>query len=174
MIETSILTVNVGSTSAKLAVFEANGDLKRVAATEVVRSNRPELDVWPDALAAHCQPPAAVVHRIVHGGDEYAEPGRDHARRPRAASRDAAARARASAAGAGCRRDRHACFSRCPPVRVLRHGVPSSHARRGADVSAWPAGSGMPACGATDFMDCRVSRSSRVSAASTPAPRRAV
>ena len=72
---TTILTVNVGSTSAKLAVFSAHAGLRRVAATEVsLPKGASRVDVWPAALAEGGQTPDAIVHRIVHGGDEYAAP----------------------------------------------------------------------------------------------------
>jgi acetate kinase len=70
----AILTINVGSSTAKLAVFDAAGELRRVAATEVVRSDGSALDVWPSGLASQSGRPDVVVHRLVHGGDEYADP----------------------------------------------------------------------------------------------------
>jgi acetate kinase len=70
----SILTVNVGSATAKLAVFDASEDLKRIAATELRRTPESPLDVWPPELAGRSQRPTAVAHRIVHDGGEYGAP----------------------------------------------------------------------------------------------------
>jgi acetate kinase len=92
-----LLTVNVGSSSVKIAVFENVPDLPRVAAAEVVRlgSNHAELKVathgqadrvHPMGAADHRQAVGAaiealgsttgglkaVVHRVVHGGDATA------------------------------------------------------------------------------------------------------
>ena len=69
-----ILTVNIGSSTAKLAVFDLGDDPKPIAATEVTRAGHSAVNVWPDEFAAISRSPTAVVHRIVHGGAEYVEP----------------------------------------------------------------------------------------------------
>jgi acetate kinase len=71
---TTILTVNVGSATAKLSLFRCDHTVHRVAATDVARSEDSMLDIWPEALAGFSPAPDAVVHRIVHGGEDYTDP----------------------------------------------------------------------------------------------------
>jgi len=75
-----ILTVNVGSSSIKLSVFD-NGDLIDKVAMSSDGGHLSERDVT-NAIAAHL-PIDAVGHRVVHGGSEFTGPVviDDHVRR---------------------------------------------------------------------------------------------
>ena len=70
----AILTINIGSSTTKLGVFDLADDPTLIASTQVTRTSRAGLEVWPHELAARSQPPTVVVHRIVHGGATYVEP----------------------------------------------------------------------------------------------------
>jgi acetate kinase len=69
-----ILTVNIGSSSAKLGLFDSAGTIERRAATDAARPAGVDPDIWPEALARHGERPTVVVHRIVHGGRHFVEP----------------------------------------------------------------------------------------------------
>lgn len=69
----TILTINVGSTSVKLALFDGRDPVVRLAAVALERPDA-ALDLWSPSFAEFGDAPAAVVHRIVHGGEEFAEP----------------------------------------------------------------------------------------------------
>ena len=97
-----ILTINGGSSSIKIALFEADGSLKRILAGGIERIGLPEATwhakgaderytfsrsvVAPDHTAAigilmdwvdergGRDALAAVGHRVVHGGPKYCEP----------------------------------------------------------------------------------------------------
>jgi acetate kinase len=66
-----ILTVNVGSSSVKLSVFD-DGDLIDKVALDSERGLLNELEV-KNAITAHL-PIDAVGHRVVHGGNEFTGP----------------------------------------------------------------------------------------------------
>jgi acetate kinase len=70
----TILTVNVGSSTAKLSVFDGVGELRRIATSQVSTTGHSPLDIWPGELAPHSDRPSLVVHRLVHGGDSFADP----------------------------------------------------------------------------------------------------
>jgi acetate kinase len=74
-----VLTINAGSSSLKLGLYELNGDETPIASTEIERIG--ERDVPDHAAALNAaldklkRPPFDIVsHRIVHGGDKYAAP----------------------------------------------------------------------------------------------------
>ncbi len=72
-----ILTVNSGSTSAKLAAFESSGDPSTLARVQYENRSGTALDArealsgWVRKLS---EPPAAVGHRVVHGGTRFVHP----------------------------------------------------------------------------------------------------
>jgi acetate kinase len=75
-----ILTVNVGSSSVKLSVFDEGRLVEKVTlAFEQRRLNEPKMRA---VIASHL-PIDAVGHRVVHGGDEFTGPVviDDHVRR---------------------------------------------------------------------------------------------
>lgn len=71
-----ILTVNAGSTSVKLALFEADaGNTLR----SLARASHSGTDLDAHALlegflAGHARAPDAVAHRVVHGGAQFTRP----------------------------------------------------------------------------------------------------
>lgn len=70
-----ILTVNVGSSSVKVALFDADGaELRRGAAADVTVAGTDAVRRALSDLSLEAARPAAVVHRIVHGGADYADP----------------------------------------------------------------------------------------------------
>jgi acetate kinase len=99
-----ILTINGGSSSIKLALFEVDGSLRRILEGKIERIGLPEAIFTvkglnkaenfsrevaaPDHMAAvavlmdwieeqiGCEALAAVGHRVVHGGPKYREPQR--------------------------------------------------------------------------------------------------
>src|SRR5579859_4500102 len=79
-----ILTLNAGSSSLKVALFEAGAELRRIAATKVERvgETRAEasraLEQALAALAPHggAERVAGVGHRVVYGGDAFDRPVR--------------------------------------------------------------------------------------------------
>ncbi len=101
---TRILTVNGGSSSIKFALFEADGDMQRLLDGKIERIGSPSAhmsakgrqpsDSFSQPVAAHDHQaavnvlmdwleerlghsePAAVGHRVVHGGPGYTEPQR--------------------------------------------------------------------------------------------------
>ncbi len=72
-----VLTVNSGSTSAKLAAFESTGDLSTLVRVQYENLSGTALDArealsgWVQKLS---EPPAAVGHRVVHGGTRFVHP----------------------------------------------------------------------------------------------------
>ena len=72
----TILVVNAGSSSVRLALVESDGDAPRTIASAHESSHPTEragtLARFLDAHAAN--PPAAVAHRIVHGGSRFVQP----------------------------------------------------------------------------------------------------
>ena len=77
-----VLTVNTGSTSVKLAAFQADGDAgeagppppRRLAAQHLTGSGLDPGEVLRGFLGQLAQRPTAVVHRVVHGGTRFAIP----------------------------------------------------------------------------------------------------
>lgn len=77
-----VLTINAGSSSLKIGVFELNGgerDEQLIASTEIERIGAGDVPDHAAALNAALdelnRPPFDVVsHRIVHGGSKYAAP----------------------------------------------------------------------------------------------------
>jgi len=71
-----ILTINSGSTSVKLAAFDANG-LRRIGAAQHSGSNLDAADVLRDFLETlSMRSVEAVAHRVVHGGTRFSQPVR--------------------------------------------------------------------------------------------------
>src|SRR5580765_3513891 len=73
---TTLLTINTGSTSVKLALFALEGG---GAPTERARERHDGGEFDPreilNALAAKvAEPPKMIVHRIVHGGTRFSQP----------------------------------------------------------------------------------------------------
>ncbi|MCA1805164.1 MAG: acetate/propionate family kinase [Xanthomonadaceae bacterium] len=73
-----ILTINAGSSSLRLAAFEAGPDgLHRTAAIHHARDGAGPRDLLQRFLHDHKLPaPERVVHRVVHGGDAFVTPCR--------------------------------------------------------------------------------------------------
>jgi acetate kinase len=72
-----LLTVNSGSTSVKLALYLADGSAapKRVSAEQQGTSLDPTA-VLRDFASRLSEPPAAIAHRVVHGGTRFLKPTR--------------------------------------------------------------------------------------------------
>jgi acetate kinase len=70
-----VFTVNAGSTSVKLALFEldANHTLARIR-TETHDSQRDPRSVLSAPALSGPYEPAAIAHRVVHGGEEFTGP----------------------------------------------------------------------------------------------------
>lgn len=72
-----VLTVNSGSTSAKLAAFASSGDPATFARVRYEQHTGSALDAR-EALGGFLrelgEPPAAVGHRVVHGGTRFVRP----------------------------------------------------------------------------------------------------
>ena len=73
-----ILTINAGSSSLRLVAFDSGPDgLRRIAASHHGRGEADPRDLLQRFLQEHrLPPPERVVHRVVHGGDEYVAPCR--------------------------------------------------------------------------------------------------
>lgn len=73
-----ILTINAGSSSLRLVAFDSGPDgLRRIAASHHGRDEADSRDLLQRFLQEHrLPPPERVVHRVVHGGDEYVAPCR--------------------------------------------------------------------------------------------------
>ena len=76
-----VLTVNTGSTSVKLAAFEADSDAgqagpppRRLAARHLTGASPDPLATLRGFLGELSGPPAAVAHRVVHGGTRFTGP----------------------------------------------------------------------------------------------------
>ncbi len=72
-----ILTVNSGSTSAKLAVFESSGDPSTLTRVQYEQHGATALDAretLSGLVRKLAEPPAAVGHRVVHGGTRFVRP----------------------------------------------------------------------------------------------------
>ncbi|MGH3422684.1 MAG: hypothetical protein ACRDOD_24175, partial [Streptosporangiaceae bacterium] len=76
-----VLTVNTGSTSVKLAAFavagppgEAGLPPRQVAAQHLTGPGLDPGRALSGFLGQLAQPPAAVVHRVVHGGTRFTSP----------------------------------------------------------------------------------------------------
>ncbi|HEY9149372.1 MAG TPA: acetate/propionate family kinase [Gammaproteobacteria bacterium] len=73
-----ILTINAGSSSLRLAAFEAGPDrLRRIASRHHTRDEGEPRDLLQGFLQQHgLAVPDRVVHRVVHGGDAFVAPCR--------------------------------------------------------------------------------------------------
>src|SRR5512146_907883 len=73
-----VLTVNTGSTSVKLAAFEVDGEAgpppRRVAVQHLTGTGLEPLATLRAFLRQLPRPPAAVAHRVVHGGTRFTGP----------------------------------------------------------------------------------------------------
>jgi len=74
----TILTINAGSSSVRFALVESNGETIRKVAGEHVESHPSDRSgTLARFLSANGSPrPAAVAHRIVHGGNRFVAPVR--------------------------------------------------------------------------------------------------
>jgi acetate kinase len=72
----TILVVNAGSSSVRLSLVDCDGDAVRTAASAHEDSHPSErVETLARFLADHADnPPAAVAHRIVHGGNRFVRP----------------------------------------------------------------------------------------------------
>jgi acetate kinase len=70
-----ILALNVGSSSLKYAVFAGDAAVVRGSVDDVTDHRSAVLGVL-DVLGQHAARPAAVGHRLVHGGAEHSAPAR--------------------------------------------------------------------------------------------------
>jgi acetate kinase len=72
------VTVNSGSTSVKLAAFEARSqdDVTQISHDHVTGENLPPREVLTQFLAKLRAPPAVMAHRVVHGGRRFTAPVR--------------------------------------------------------------------------------------------------
>jgi acetate kinase len=73
-----LLTVNSGSTSVKLALYQADGSAvpRRVRAEQQQGTSLEPRDVLGRFAARLNEPPAAIAHRVVHGGTRFRKPTR--------------------------------------------------------------------------------------------------
>lgn len=75
----NLLTVNVGSSSLRLALYRGGNGGTELALLHTVRcdlSTRQAVDCLDDFLHRHGpEPPTAVAHRVVHGGAGFTRPG---------------------------------------------------------------------------------------------------
>jgi acetate kinase len=72
-----ILVVNAGSSSLRLAAYQANPGLGLVAADHVRAPERPDVDVFHTFARRHqLAEVSCVVHRVVHGGARFDQPVR--------------------------------------------------------------------------------------------------
>jgi acetate kinase len=74
----SVVTVNTGSTSVKLAAFEvaASGATQRISHLQPSGDEASERNVLSGFLAQLESKPDAIAHRIVHGGTRFRQPVR--------------------------------------------------------------------------------------------------
>jgi acetate kinase len=74
----TILTINAGSSSVRFAVVDSNGETTRTVASERMESRPADrAGMLGRFLSASGAPrPAAVAHRIVHGGNRFIRPVR--------------------------------------------------------------------------------------------------
>ncbi|MDB6108219.1 MAG: acetate kinase [Gammaproteobacteria bacterium] len=73
-----VVTVNSGSTSVKLAAFEARSqdDVTQISHDHVTGEHLAPHEVLPKFLASLPAAPAAIAHRVVHGGRRFTAPVR--------------------------------------------------------------------------------------------------
>lgn len=73
-----LAVVNTGSSTLKLASFDASADGVRECSSQTFEWESPEAmdDTVRQALEELKMPPAMLGHRVVHGGERYAEPVR--------------------------------------------------------------------------------------------------
>jgi acetate kinase len=73
-----LLTVNSGSTSVKLALYQADGSAapRRVSAEQHKGTGLDPGAVLGDFAGRLSEPPAAIAHRVVHGGTRFLKPTR--------------------------------------------------------------------------------------------------
>ncbi len=70
----NVLTVNGGSSSLKLLVYEMPAERRHGSATVAISDQTTELDAFSQALERDGTPIDAVGHRIVFGGTSHTEP----------------------------------------------------------------------------------------------------
>ena len=71
---TTLLTVNAGSTSVKLALFDLDANHTLTRARTEWHSSREDPRAVLHALQSNNPSVAAIVHRVVHGGDRFCRP----------------------------------------------------------------------------------------------------
>src|SRR6185437_10307932 len=76
-----VMTVNTGSTSVKLAAFEVAGDApepgpppRRLSARHLTGTPPDPVAILRGFLGELSERPAAVAHRVVHGGTRFTGP----------------------------------------------------------------------------------------------------
>lgn len=73
--ERSVLTINAGSSSVRLAYFSLESSLSRLAELRISTAEAGDGSVLTDFINAHaCPRPDLIVHRVVHGGPTLSEP----------------------------------------------------------------------------------------------------